>query len=453
MNILLFPTRFFPAISGGDFLLERLGREFHYIKKRKSPISSISPASHVSPTIIPQNITIFTSTAIDFGALHGKGKIIARDHRYFSEYNNLLVRRFEIADSENSALEQADYKELVELITQELPLKEDDIQSMLQNGPILPELTHLLRNHDLESILPNPPNVIHCTYMPYLNLIYALLIGKYYQIPTVVTPFLHDSNLRYQNPSHFLILALFDAICACTNYEKQQLIAQGVEKQRIHIVPMGVDWQKFSQKNHKPLFNRLYHPSSPVLLYCGYKNYEKGALTLLKVMPLFLDSVDNLTFVFIGPSTVAFNYQLAETKKACPNYNIINLSPDNLTGIFDKKKIGAFQVADIFCMPSRSEAYGIAYLEAWATKTPVIGASIPAMREVIQNGEDGMLVEFDNVTQLRDAIIYLLEHPKKRQEMGERGFLKVKKFNEWSTTARKTLQIYETLTEKLLNIN
>ncbi|MHA1673601.1 MAG: glycosyltransferase family 4 protein [Promethearchaeota archaeon] len=468
MNILLFPTRFFPAISGGDFLLERLGREFHNIKKRKPPYSSVSPDFPDSPAIIPKNISIFTSTAIDFGALHGKGKKITPDHRYFSEYNNLSVRRFEIANSEKSALNQADNKELVkleeaedivelaelvELVTQELPLKEDDILSMLQNGPILPELTRLLRNHNLESLLPNPPNIIHCTYMPYLNLIYALLIGKYYQIPTVVTPFLHDSNLRYQDLSHFRILALFDAICACTNYEKQQLIAQGIDEKRIHIIPMGVDWQKFSQPDQRPLFNRLYHPSHPVLLYCGYKNYEKGTLTLLKVMPLLLDSVKSLTFIFIGPSTIAFNYQLAETKKACPNYNIINLSPDNLTGIFDKKKIGAFQVADIFCMPSRSDAYGIAYLEAWATKTPVIGANIPAMQEVIQNGEDGILVEFDNVTQLRDAILHLLEHPKKRKEMGERGFLKVKEFNEWSTTARKTLRIYEKLTENLLNLN
>ncbi|MHA1611275.1 MAG: glycosyltransferase family 4 protein [Promethearchaeota archaeon] len=438
MNILLFPTRFFPAISGGDFLLERLGREFHQIRKRKQSLS---------PTIILDKITIFTSTAIDFAALHGNGKIVTPEHRYFSEYNNLSVRRFEIAQSKDSPIGQENYEELVDLITRSLPLKKDDIQDILQNGPILPKLTRLLFNHELESIIPpqDLPNIIHCTYMPYLNLIYALLIGKYFHIPTVVTPFLHDANLRYQNTSHFRILALFDAVYACTNYEKQQLIAQGVEEHRIHIIPMGVDLLKFSQPNHAPLFNSIYNPSPPVLLYCGYKNYEKGTLTLLKAISLLIDSVPKLTLVLIGPPTLAFNYQLAETKKECPHYQIINLSPDNLTGIFDKKKIGAFQVADIFCMPSRSEAYGIAYLEAWATKTPVIGANFPAMHEVIQDGEDGMLVEFDNAIQLRDAILYLLDHPKKRLEMGERGFLKIQSNNEWSTVALKTLQIYENL--------
>ena len=48
-------------------------------------------------------------------------------------------------------------------------------------------------------------------------------------------------------------------------------------------------------------------------------------------------------------------------------------------------------------MPSRSDAYGISYLEAWASKKPVIGADTPVMREVIQHEKDGLLVKFDDI--------------------------------------------------------
>ena len=81
MNILLFPTRFYPAISGGDFYLQRIGE---YFQKKKS-------GNH--------QILVWTSNALDFGAIHGKGKIVEKSNRNYTNYNNLKVRRWEIHNS------------------------------------------------------------------------------------------------------------------------------------------------------------------------------------------------------------------------------------------------------------------------------------------------------------------------------------------------------------------
>ena len=56
----------------------------------------------------------------------------------------------------------------------------------------------------------------------------------------------------------------------------------------------------------------------------------------------------------------------------------------------------------MYVMPSRSDAYGISYLEAWASKKPVIG-QIPVMREVIQHEKDGLLVQFDDISGIAGA--------------------------------------------------
>ena len=73
-----------------------------------------------------------------------------------------------------------------------------------------------------------------------------------------------------------------------------------------------------------------------MVLFCGYKNYEKGALSILKAIPYILQKYRNVYFVFIGPSTIAFNRELSKIQKAI-DHRVINLTPDNLTGYYEQK--------------------------------------------------------------------------------------------------------------------
>ena len=428
MKILLFPTRFFPAISGGDFYLQRLGKEF--LKMNKGNIKDT------------QNQLLFlTTNALDFGALHGNGKIILENHRYYEKFENLSIKRFKSSQKNENFQESID---LQELCLKYLGFSHEISEVLINNGPILHDLDKMLLSKQLEKMISFKPDAIHCSYLPYSNLLYSLIIANYFKIPSIVTPFLHDSNLRYKNQNIFKILNKFNKIIACTNHEKKLYISNGIEERKISVLPMGVDINRF-QKDCRRDFLKNYEINSPIVLYCGHKNYEKGALTIINTIPLIIKEYPNISFIFIGSPTKAFNYKLAKIKKIYPSLQIINISPDNLSGVFDPKKIGAFQMADIFCMPSRSDAYGIVYLEAWACKKPVIGIDNGPMCEVIENRKDGLLVKFDDAEDLKDAIINLLNNPKKREEMGKRGFLKVSNFNNWNKIAIKTMQFYTQL--------
>lgn len=428
MKILLFPTRFFPAISGGDFYLQRLGKEF--LKMNKGNTGD------------EQNQLLFlTTNALDFGALHGNGKIILENNRYYKKFENLTIKRFKLFQHYQKDGNNQESIDLQDLCLKYLEISHGVSEVLIKNGGILPGLNNLLISKQFEEIIPFKPDIIHCSYLPYSNLLYSLIIAQYYKIPSIVTPFLHDSNVRYQNQNIFKILTKFDRIIACTNHEKKLYIANGIKEKKISVLPMGVDLNRF-QKDCRSDFLKNYSLISPIVLFCGHKNYEKGALTILKSIPLIINEYPIISFIFIGSPTKAFNYKLANIKKRYPSLQILNISPDNLSGVFDPKKIGAFQMADIFCMPSRSDAYGIVYLEAWACKKPVIGIDNGSMREVIENRKDGILVKFDDVEDLKDAIIKLLRNPKKRDEMGKRGFLKVSHFNNWNKIAIKTMQFY-----------
>ena len=71
---------------------------------------------------------------------------------------------------------------------------------------------------------------------------------------------------------------------------------------------------------------------------------------------------------------------------------------------------------DIFVLPSVKEGFPWVILDAMAAKVPIIATRVGALPEIIENGENGILVEPKNPQQLAEAIKYLIENERARQE-------------------------------------
>ena len=95
--------------------------------------------------------------------------------------------------------------------------------------------------------------------------------------------------------------------------------------------------------------------------------------------------------------------------------------------ISDNRLPEVYAACDVFVLPSvsRLEAFGIVALEAMSTGKPVIVADIPGVREIIEDGRDGLLADPVNPRDLAEKIRRLLSDPKARQTMGARGREKV----------------------------
>ncbi|MBY9017438.1 MAG: glycosyltransferase family 4 protein [Candidatus Lokiarchaeota archaeon] len=422
-TILYLPTRYFPAISGAELYIQRLAEIFK--KDFKC------------------DVDIFTSNALDFKALRDpKGKIVKETNKYFSNVNNVDVYRFPVSYKEEPGESLQELKKIP--ILESLQIPDEILSQLLKNGPYLKEMIDRFLNYKQKDY-----DIIHTTFFPYFNLIIALLIGKILKKPVICTPFFHFSNPRYLNSNVITILRNFDMLIACTSIEKDYLINNlNLTESKITTIPMGVDFDKFTIL--KGIFNFKDHyfmrkeRNYKLVLFCGYKNFEKGAISILKAIPLILEKYPKVYFTFIGPSTTAFNREIVKTKKNTKT-RIINLTPDNLTGYFDKNKITAFMESDIYLMPSRSDAYGIAFLEAWSAGKPVIGAKIGATPEVIQDNINGLLVEFDNPHNIADQVVKLLRNKKLRKRLGEQGKAKVETFHSWRNIANMTKKVYDNL--------
>jgi glycosyltransferase involved in cell wall biosynthesis len=98
--------------------------------------------------------------------------------------------------------------------------------------------------------------------------------------------------------------------------------------------------------------------------------------------------------------------------------------------------------ADIFCLPSWQEAFGVVYLEAMACGKPVIGCYGQGPEDIVRHGIDGLLVAPQDVEDLMEAMKQLLEDQESTRELGKSAKSRAQEFT-WERNAKEYLKLYQ----------
>ena len=85
-------------------------------------------------------------------------------------------------------------------------------------------------------------------------------------------------------------------------------------------------------------------------------------------------------------------------------------------------RLNLFRQADLFIHPSREEGFGSVFIQAWATRTPYIGAASEGPASYVRDKIDGRIVPVEDKTALRDAIRETLDFPERAAQYAENGF-------------------------------
>jgi glycosyltransferase involved in cell wall biosynthesis len=93
--------------------------------------------------------------------------------------------------------------------------------------------------------------------------------------------------------------------------------------------------------------------------------------------------------------------------------------------------------AAIFCLPSRREPFGVAYVEAMHHGLPVVGTRIGAVPELVEEGVDGFLVDVGDVDALSDRLARLVADRALRGRMGESARLRARERHTWEAVAAR----------------
>ena len=95
----------------------------------------------------------------------------------------------------------------------------------------------------------------------------------------------------------------------------------------------------------------------------------------------------------------------------------------------ESAKTALLSASDVVVQPSWQEAFGIVFLEAWASRVPVIGAAWGAIPEVV--GDAGLVFTRGDPVDLAEKLEWMLSHPGGAQAMAERGHKRVARDYTW----------------------
>ena len=413
MNIIYVTPLFYPHIGGSEVYTEVVAKE---MKKRGN------------------KTVVFTSNALDLPTMHlKKNNIIHEEIKY---RNGVPVFYYPLFYFNGIDKVLYPFRHLLNKDNfQRKPIC-NVIGGCIQN-PFSPKLFKKLLTYGANF------EIIHVVNILGSHTFYAYIASKAHRIPLVITPGFHLHNPAYTHLRFHSVLK-HSEILAHTTIEARFYRKIGVPADQITQVGFGVDVKKYERGNRKE-FREKYglDEDAFVILFLGRLDPRKGIIHLYKAVQEAIKTNDNIRLFFAGPRSTSYGTnQVTEFLSSLSK----NTSVARYLGVLSEKdKIDALNGSDLMAMPSIEESLGIVYLEAWAAGKPVIGADIPAMREIINDGSDGFLVKFGDISALKDRILSLARDKEMYAQMCKNGKRKVIKEYSWSLIAQKILEIYENL--------
>lgn len=210
-----------------------------------------------------------------------------------------------------------------------------------------------------------------------------------------------------------------------------------VPLRKIDVITNGIDPRNYHTKVNLSEIKRGYGvpPESKMILFVGRMVFQKGPEILLEAIPQVVSEHKDVSFVFAGDGDM-----LPYLKSRAAE-----LGTDSTTKFLGMipywDYIKFLNSADMVCIPSRNEPFGLVLLEAWSTKKPVIVANVGGLGENIENYVDGLKVQPTSEAFVW-AINYLLDNPEVAKQIAEKGYEKVNDYS-WSKVIEKLKRTYE----------
>lgn len=218
--------------------------------------------------------------------------------------------------------------------------------------------------------------------------------------------------------------AAADAIAVPTRYAAKTFIERGVPEAKMIVNPLGVDTRRFDG-------TRAGHDGPPRVLFVGGVGVRKGVPRLLDV---FASLEGEAELRIVGRIESGMGAVLA---RAGANVRILGpLSGADLAT--------EYRTADVFCLPSLEEGFGLVVAEAMAAGLPIIASDATAAAELVRPGMDGLTVPAGDDARLKNALETLIADKTSREAMGTAARERIGEFT-WDATAARAVAAYRRL--------
>lgn len=310
-------------------------------------------------------------------------------------------------------------------------------------------------------------DVVHCHtwYAQFAGIVAKLCYG----IPLVITthsleplrPWKREQLGRGYDASSWVektAIEMADAVIAVSKETKIDVLKHfNVEEDKVKVIYNGINLQEYVVTDKTSTLEAYgIDQSKPFVLFVGRITRQKGIIHLVNAIK-YIDPDTQIVLCAGAPDTPEIGKEMEDS------VNEVKKTRDNVIWIdvmLDKPSvIQLYSHADVFCCPSIYEPFGIINIEAMACETPVVASAVGGIKEVVVQGETGILIpleqqdeapfEAKNPDQFSRDLAQGINTITRDKELGKRmaknGRKRVEETFDWRAIAGQVEALYKSL--------
>jgi D-inositol-3-phosphate glycosyltransferase len=255
-----------------------------------------------------------------------------------------------------------------------------------------------------------------------------------------------EPMIRVQGESQ--VVAAADALIANTDAEAASLVSlYEACPDNVSVVSPGVNLSMFTAGSGKKFARKALNlpEDAHIVAFVGRIQPHKGPEVLIRAIAELVSHSPalrtKLVTLIVGGASGANGAEVDRLKELVNWLGISDVvrfaPPVERAGLADY-----YRAADLVCVPSYSESFGLVALEAQACGTPVVASAVGGLRTAVADGISGVLVDGHDPRAWSSVIARLLQEPQRRVLLSMGALEHASHFG-WATTSRGTLDIYD----------
>jgi len=310
-------------------------------------------------------------------------------------------------------------------------------------------------------------DIVHCHtwYAQFAGIVAKLCYG----IPLVITthsleplrPWKREQlGLGYDASSWVekTAIEMADAVIAVSKETKEDVLKYfDVDEEKIKVIYNGINLEEYIITEETSTLEEYgIDKSKPYVLFVGRITRQKGIIHLVNAIK-YIDPDTQVVLCAGAPDTPEIGKEMEDS------VNEVKQNRDNIIWIdkmLDKKEvIQLYSHADVFCCPSIYEPFGIINIEAMSCETAVVASAVGGIKEVVVDGETGILVPLEQqdiapfepidpdkfAKDLASGINKLVNNKELTETMAKNGRKRVEDFFDWTAIAQQVEGLYKSL--------
>lgn len=284
------------------------------------------------------------------------------------------------------------------------------------------------------------PDIVHAQSIP--AGIPGVLARKILRRPCVVWGRGSEIYLpwRFKEVISKLALRNADAVIALTEDMKREI--RKICDKDIYVIPNGVDLERFENLSSENIRRKLEITNEQkIVIFAGILRPIKGVKYLIQAMNIIRQKNTKASLMLIGDGEE--RQSLEELVKESNLGDCVTF-----VGQVPNEEVLEYMAAsDVFALPSLSEGFPIVSLEAMASGLPIVATKVGGLPEIVEDGQNGFLVEPKSPRQIADKAQLLLEDDELRGRISRNNKEKARSYS-WQSIVQRLEEVYRTI-EKL----